>query len=103
MSPSGSLTSIALNSTGASAGPSSANKDNLASTPFGAVFSDAVGQIDALETQARTTVDGLITGGGVDVHQAVISTQKAEMAFELALSVRNKALQAYQSVMGMQF
>jgi flagellar hook-basal body complex protein FliE len=25
------------------------------------------------------------------------------MAFELALAVRNKAVQAYQSVMGMQF
>jgi flagellar hook-basal body complex protein FliE len=25
------------------------------------------------------------------------------MAFELALSLRNKAMQAYQSVMGMQF
>ena len=44
-----------------------------------------------------------MTGTGVDVHQAVIATQKAEMAFELALSVRNKAMQAYQSVMGMQF
>ena len=44
-----------------------------------------------------------MTGAGVDVHQAMIATQKAQMAFELALSVRNKAVQAYQSVMGMQF
>ena len=33
----------------------------------------------------------------------VISKEKAQMAFELALSVRSKAVQAYQSVMGMQF
>jgi flagellar hook-basal body complex protein FliE len=32
-----------------------------------------------------------------------IATEKASMAFELALAVRNKAVQAYQSVMGMQF
>jgi flagellar hook-basal body complex protein FliE len=44
-----------------------------------------------------------MTGAGVDVHQAMIATQKAEMAFELALSVRNKAVQAYQQVMSMQF
>jgi flagellar hook-basal body complex protein FliE len=44
-----------------------------------------------------------MTGTGVDVHQAMIATQKADMAFELALAVHNKAVQAYQSVMGMQF
>jgi flagellar hook-basal body complex protein FliE len=59
--------------------------------------------MNALEDQARAAVTGLMTGTGVDVHQAVIATQKAEMAFELALAVRNKAVQAYQSVIGMQF
>jgi flagellar hook-basal body complex protein FliE len=39
----------------------------------------------------------------VDVHQAMIASEKASMAFELALAVRNKAVQAYQSVMGLQF
>jgi flagellar hook-basal body complex protein FliE len=33
----------------------------------------------------------------------MIATQKASMAFELALSVRNKAVAAYQQVIGMQF
>ncbi len=72
-------------------------------TPFSSLLSDAVGQVDALEKQAHAAVTGLMTGSGVDVHQAMIATQKADMAFELALSVRNKAVQAYQSVMGMQF
>ena len=56
-----------------------------------------------LEDKARTAVSGLMTGSGVDVHQAMIATQKASMAFELALAVRNKAVQAYQQVLGMQF
>jgi flagellar hook-basal body complex protein FliE len=72
-------------------------------SPFGNLIEDAVGQVDSLESQARAAVQGLMTGSGVDVHQAMIATQKASMAFELALSVRNKAVQAYQSVMGMQF
>jgi flagellar hook-basal body complex protein FliE len=74
-----------------------------AQMPFASLFHDAVDQVNALESQARTAVTGLMTGTGVDVHQAMIATQKAGMAFELALSVRNKAVQAYQSVMGMQF
>ena len=71
--------------------------------PFSGLFRDAVGEAQTLEDQAHTAVEGLMTGSGVDVHQAMIATQKAEMAFELALSVRNKAVQAYQQVMSMQF
>ncbi|MGA9672446.1 MAG: flagellar hook-basal body complex protein FliE [Terracidiphilus sp.] len=74
-----------------------------ASAPFADLFTDAVGQVDQLESQAHTAAAGLMTGSGVDVHQAMIATQKASMAFELALAVRNKAVQAYQSVIGMQF
>jgi flagellar hook-basal body complex protein FliE len=62
-----------------------------------------VGQVNQLEDQATTAVTGLMSGNGVDVHRAMIATQKASMAFELTLAVRNKAVQAYQSVIGMQF
>ena len=74
-----------------------------ASTSFGGLMTEAMGQMNSLENQAHSAVTGFLSGTGVDVHQAVIATQKVEMAFELALSVRNKAVQAYQSVMGMQF
>jgi flagellar hook-basal body complex protein FliE len=88
------------NSGAASASPAAAGGG---SAPFADLLTDAVGQVDELQNQAHTAVNGLMTGTGVDVHQAMIATQKADMAFELALSVRNKAVQAYQSVIGMQF
>jgi flagellar hook-basal body complex protein FliE len=72
-------------------------------TPFGDLLTDAVGQVNQLQNQAQTAVSGLMSGSGVDVHQAMIATEKASMGFELALAVRNKAVQAYQSVVGMQF
>jgi flagellar hook-basal body complex protein FliE len=71
--------------------------------PFADLLTDAVGQVNQLESQARSAVSGLMTGSGVDVHQAMIATEKASMAFELSLAVRNKAVQAYQQVMSMQF
>ena len=71
--------------------------------PFSDLLTDAVGQVNQLEDTARTAVTGLMTGNGVDVHEAMIATQKASMGFELALAVRNKAVQAYQSVIGMQY
>jgi flagellar hook-basal body complex protein FliE len=73
------------------------------SAPFSDLLTDAVGEVGRLEDQARITTSGLMTGSGVDVHQAMIATEKAGMAFELALAVRNKAVQAYQQVMSMQF
>ena len=90
---------------GAAALPNSpsAFAQGAGSAPFSDLLADAVGQVDQLEEQARTAVTGLMAGSGVDVHQAMIATQKASMAFELALAVRNKAVQAYQQVIGMQF
>jgi len=100
-----SLASVAAASTGLAAGAAQTTGAAHASSPvpFGDLFSDAVGQVNNLESQAQSTVSGLLSGTGVDVHQAMIATQKADMAFELALSVRNKAVQAYQQVIGMQF
>jgi len=85
------------------AGLASGVTPGAAPTPFGDLLTDAVGQVNQLEGQASAAVRGLMTGSGVDVHQAMIATQKASMAFELALAVRNKAVQAYQQVIGMQF
>ncbi len=79
------------------------NGSGASPAPFSDLFTDAVGQVNQLEGQAHAAVSGLMSGSGVDVHQAMIATQKASMAFELALAVRNKAVQAYQQVVGMQF
>jgi len=78
-------------------------QSDSAGAPFADLLTDAVSDVSRLEDEAQKTVAGLMTGSGVDVHQAMIATQKASMAFELSLAVRNKAIQAYQSVMGMQF
>jgi flagellar hook-basal body complex protein FliE len=90
-------------SSGTSLGGVSAGSQAGGTSPFSDLLTDAIGQVNQLEDQAHTTVAGLMTGSGVDVHQAMIATQKASMTFELALAVRNKAVQAYQQVIGMQF
>jgi flagellar hook-basal body complex protein FliE len=93
-----------VNSVASATNPVSAGaKQSSSQTPFADLVTDAIGQVNQLEDQAKATVGGLMTGTGVDVHQAMIATEKASMAFELALSVRNKAVQSYQSIMSMQF
>ena len=73
------------------------------SAPFADLMKDSITTVDGLQEDAQKAISGLITGTGVDVHQAMVATQKASMGFELALAVRNKAVAAYQQVMGMQF
>lgn len=73
------------------------------SVPFGDLLKSAISGVNSLEQQASTAVSGLVEGSGVDVHDAMIATQKADLAFQLTLAVRNKAVAAYQQVMAMQF
>lgn len=82
--------------------------DNAAATktaamPFAGMFQAMVEQTSALDKKASQAVTGLLSGQGVEIHDAMIATQKADMAFELALQVRNKAVAAYQQMMAMQF
>lgn len=80
-----------------------ASQSSAAQTPFAGVFRSMVEQTSALDRKASQAVTGLLTGQGVEIHDAMIATQKADMAFELALEVRNKAVGAYQQMMNMQF
>ncbi len=71
--------------------------------PFAGMLQSMVEQTSALDQKASQAVTRLLNGSGVEIHDAMIATQKADMAFELALQVRNKAVGAYQQMMGMQF
>jgi flagellar hook-basal body complex protein FliE len=71
--------------------------------PFGGLLQSMIEQTSALDAKASQAVTGLIRGQGIEIHDAMMATQKADMAFELALQVRNKAVGAYQQMMSMQF
>lgn len=94
-------TAAAAAISGQSLAPAGATDTDKA--PFAGLFKSAVGNVQNLQDQAANAVQGLITGQGVDVHQAMIATQKADMSFEMALAVRSKAVAAYQQIMQMQF
>ena len=70
---------------------------------FSGMLQAAQQQIKATDTAAQQAVTGLLSGQGVEVHDAMIATEKADLTFQLVLQVRNKAVAAYQEMMGMQF
>ena len=86
---------------GLAAGKSTAGASTA--TPFAGLVSSIMDQTQTLSKQASEAVTGLLSGQGVEIHDVMIAQQKASVAFELALQVRNKAVSAYQQMMAMQF
>lgn len=70
---------------------------------FGDTLKEAVGDVDNLALDARYKVSNMIQSNGADVHDAMIAVEKADLSFQLMLQVRNKVVQAYQQIAGMQF
>ena len=60
-------------------------------------------QVEGAQGDAATQVAQLLNGKGGDVHSAMIAVEKADLSFQLMMQVRNKIVQAYQTISSMQF
>jgi flagellar hook-basal body complex protein FliE len=69
---------------------------------FQKVLSGAINQIESLGNTASDSVQKFLSGENEELHTTILATQKAEVAFQLGLQVRNKVVEAYQEVMKMQ-
>lgn len=69
---------------------------------FSKFLSDALNQVDALQTKADVASLELATGQVQDISEAMIALEKANLALSLAVSTRDKVIDAYNQVMRMQ-
>jgi len=69
---------------------------------FSDVFAGAVESVEGLGRNASSSVERFLSGEGEELHTTVLATQRAELAFEMFLQVRNKVVNAYQEIMRMQ-
>ncbi len=69
---------------------------------FSNILSDALNSIEETEAEAQAANEALLTGESDDIHTALIASQKAEIAVSYAVEVRNRVLEAYNSIMNMQ-
>lgn len=71
---------------------------------FGDALSSALNSVDTLQTGADTQISNLLQGSqGTDVSKVMVSVEKADVAFQLMMQVRNKVVSAYQDIEKMQF
>src|SRR5262245_53657202 len=88
----------AITKLGSSPGASSAAAG--APTGVAAGFSQLLEGVENTAAQANEAVSSMVAKTG-DVHDAMIALQRAEMALELTVQIRNKFVQAYQDIMRM--
>jgi flagellar hook-basal body complex protein FliE len=69
---------------------------------FQEAFQRAIGGVEGLRQEADRSVGAFLAGEGEELHQTVLATQRAELAFELFQEMRNKVVEAYQEIMRMQ-
>lgn len=75
-----------------------------AGTGFNDLLKSAIGSVDGLQSRADSQISNLLQGApGVDVGTVMTSVEKAGIAFQLMMQVRNKVVSAYQEIEKMQF
>jgi flagellar hook-basal body complex protein FliE len=70
---------------------------------FGETLKDAINQVNDLSANSDQKVTELVQGDRQDVHNVMIAVEKADIAFQLMMQVRNKIVNAYQEVSKLQF
>jgi flagellar hook-basal body complex protein FliE len=89
---------IARGAAGKASGNGASNDSEFMNT-----LSNAMDQVGQLQSEADGKVAQLLTGNGQDVHSAMIAVEKASLAFQMMVQVRNKIVQAYQQVSSIPF
>lgn len=69
---------------------------------FKEVLTDTIGEVQRLQTEADESIKRYVAGEVTDVTEAVIAVQKADVAFQSMMQVRNRIVAAYEEIMRMQ-
>lgn len=85
---------------GGTAGTATAG--GAAAGSFGGLLTDKIGALNDMQNSAADASQALATGQATDVASVVTTVEQAALAMQLAVQVRNKAVDAYQELMRMQ-
>lgn len=74
------------------------SKDN----PFGDLLSDAINKVNQMQMVSDELKDQLVIGQLDNLHDLTIATEKANIALQVTMSIRNKIVEAYKEIMRIQ-
>lgn len=76
-------------------------KTEVTGASFGDTLKQFVNSVNDLQSQAAGAETAFLRGEISDVHQVMIAVEEASVAFELLMEIRNKLLEAYQTIQRM--
>jgi flagellar hook-basal body complex protein FliE len=68
------------------------------SDSFGKMLARSLNEVNQLKLNADAAISDLATGKQKDIHQTMIALEKADVAFQLLMQIRNKIVAAYETV-----
>jgi flagellar hook-basal body complex protein FliE len=74
-----------------------------ATKSFAATIEESLSKVNEMQEDKSRMIEEFATGKSQNVHELMISLQKAGLAMDMTAAVRNKVMQAYQELMRMQF
>lgn len=69
---------------------------------FGDFLKAALNKVNQTQLEAEQITKDFVLGNDVELHQVILATEKAELALQLTIQIRNKVIEAYQELMKMQ-
>ncbi len=69
---------------------------------FGNTLTRALNEISDTRDKASDLTQRFANGENVELHQVMAATEEAGLALDMLIELRNKAVEAYRSVMSMQ-
>jgi flagellar hook-basal body complex protein FliE len=72
------------------------------SDDFARMLMDVLKEVNASQANAQGLQDAFMAGQPVEIHDLKIAMERANVAMQLTLQVRNKLLDAYSQIMQMQ-
>ena len=82
--------------------PVKAAETESAKGGFGDMITQALANVQQTHTTADSAAQAAATGSATDVHDYMIAATQANLATELTVAVRNKAVEAFNDIMRMQ-
>ena len=69
---------------------------------FSDVLKNAVYKVNESQINADNSIESFIKGDDITMHEVMLSVQESQMSMQLMLEVRNKVVEAYKEVNGVQ-
>ncbi len=68
---------------------------------FGDFLKESIKEVNQLQNEADNSMTDFATGQTKDIHEVMMSVQKADLSFRLMQQIRNKLVEAYREIMRM--